>query len=97
MAAINGPQSINIVQGPQGLSGPNFTRGARGAEQPSASPAATSDQLDISPAAAQAADAADDGIRSDLVAQIREQIANGTYETPERVDAAVSRLLDEIG
>ena len=35
-------------------------------------------------------------IRQDRVDQIRTQIANGTYETQEKVDIAVSRLLDEI-
>ena len=35
-------------------------------------------------------------IRQDRVASIR-QIAQGDYETPARLDAAVSRLLDEIG
>jgi hypothetical protein len=30
------------------------------------------------------------------VASIRAQIANGTYETPEKLDMALSRLLDEI-
>jgi hypothetical protein len=31
------------------------------------------------------------------VNQIRAQIAAGTYETPDKLDAAVQRLLDEIG
>lgn len=95
---VNGPQPTNIVHGPQSLSGPNSPRIARGAQQP-ATPAA--DELDISPAAAQAADAASevntDGVRTDLVARIRSQIADGTYETTEKLDTAVDRLLDEIG
>jgi negative regulator of flagellin synthesis FlgM len=36
-------------------------------------------------------------IREDLVARVRSQIASGTYETPERFDVAVDRLLDEVG
>lgn len=36
-------------------------------------------------------------IRQDRVSQIRQQIANGTYETPEKLDVALERLLDEIG
>ena len=55
------------------------------------------DQLDISPEAdfvAQARDLPD--IREDRVADIRAQIANGTYETADKLDIAVSRLLDEI-
>jgi len=55
------------------------------------------DQLDISPEAdfvAQARDLPD--IREDRGAQIRAQIEAGTYETPEKLDMALSRLLDEI-
>lgn len=35
-------------------------------------------------------------IRQDLVDQARAEIANGTYETQEKLDVAVSNLLDEI-
>jgi hypothetical protein len=33
----------------------------------------------------------------DRVNEIRAQIAAGTYETDEKLDIAVGRLLDEIG
>ena len=36
-------------------------------------------------------------VRQDRVNQIRQQIADGTYETPEKLDIALGRLLDEIG
>jgi negative regulator of flagellin synthesis FlgM len=36
-------------------------------------------------------------IRQDRVDAIRAQIAAGTYETPEKLDIALDRLLDEIG
>jgi|TARA_B100000700_G_scaffold39076_1_gene39117 negative regulator of flagellin synthesis FlgM len=36
-------------------------------------------------------------IRTDRVAQIREAIESGTYETEEKLDIAIDRLLDEIG
>ena len=36
-------------------------------------------------------------IRQDRVNQIRAQIAEGTYETGEKLDIAIGRLLDEIG
>ena len=55
------------------------------------------DQLDLSPEvefAAQVRDLPD--IREDRVAQVRAEIARGTYETPEKLDVALSRLLDEI-
>ena len=72
----------------------------RMASAPAASsPYSTSgiDQLDISPEAdfvAQTRELPD--IREERVAAIREQIKSGTYETPEKLDLALSRLLDEI-
>jgi negative regulator of flagellin synthesis FlgM len=54
--------------------------------------------VDISPAAEAAVEAAESGgIRQDVVNRIRAQIAAGTYETPDKLDVAVERLLDEIG
>ena len=35
-------------------------------------------------------------IRIDRVAEIRRQIADGSYETPEKLDAALDRLLDRL-
>ena len=35
-------------------------------------------------------------IRSDRVAQLRAQIADGSYDTAEKLDLAMERLLDEI-
>ena len=36
-------------------------------------------------------------VRMDLVMRVRSEIARGTYETPDKLDAAVGRLFDEIG
>jgi negative regulator of flagellin synthesis FlgM len=36
-------------------------------------------------------------IRHDRVAAIRAQIASGAYETSDKLDFAIERLLDEIG
>ena len=35
-------------------------------------------------------------IRSELVAELRRQIEAGTYETPEKLEVAVERLLGEL-
>lgn len=34
--------------------------------------------------------------RSDLVSRVRAEIAAGTYETPEKIEATVDALLDEL-
>lgn len=56
------------------------------------------DELDISPEADFVAQARDlPEIREDRVASIRAQIAAGTYETADKLEMAISGLLDEIG
>lgn len=52
------------------------------------------DQLDIS-AEAQAMQNTS-GIRTERVAELKEQIATGRYETAEKIEVAVERMLDEI-
>ena len=60
--------------------------------------AAPVDQLDFS-AEAQALSQGNSasGIRMERVNELRAEIASGQYETAEKLDAAVSRMLDEIG
>jgi len=84
------------VHGPHGLNAPHAPfRGQAGQEAPAPS---STDRLDISPAAEAAVQASENGaIRHELVNQIRSQILAGTYETPAKLDAAIERLLDDIG
>lgn len=62
------------------------------------------DELDLSSSISghnRIAEAASSGgsgeIRVDRVAELRRQIADGTYDTPQRLDAALDRLLDRLG
>jgi negative regulator of flagellin synthesis FlgM len=56
------------------------------------------DELDISSEADFVSQVRDlPEIRHDRVAQIRAQIEAGEYETNEKLDMALNRLLDEIG
>jgi negative regulator of flagellin synthesis FlgM len=90
---IHGPSQVH---GPHGINAPHFTRQTSGAQAPaSAQPA---DRVEISPAAEAAIKASEvGGVRQDLVNLIRSQIAAGTYDTPEKMDIALERLLDQIG
>jgi anti-sigma28 factor (negative regulator of flagellin synthesis) len=54
------------------------------------------DSVSLSVDAVRAADATAD-IRFDRVNAIRAAIADGTYETPEKLDIALDRLLDRLG
>jgi len=40
--------------------------------------------------------APDGGIRVDLVARVRKEIADGTYDTPEKLEAALERLIARL-
>jgi negative regulator of flagellin synthesis FlgM len=90
-------QGSHHVHGPHSLQGPYSARS--NAARPNFSVNGTGDQLDISAAAQAAIDAVDqaeDGFRADLVARVKNEIAAGTYETAEKLDSALSRLLDDI-
>ncbi len=88
--------SVSHVHGTHAISAPHAA--ARPESTSAAMRAgATTDVVDISETgrllemAAQLPD-----IRSDRVAQLRAQIAQGSYDTAEKLDMAVERLLDEI-
>jgi negative regulator of flagellin synthesis FlgM len=93
-----GPSHVGIskIHGPHGINAPHAPFRGQAAESTGRTQAA--DSVTISPAAEAAIQASETaGIRQDLVSRIRSEIANGTYETPAKLDSALSRLLDEIG
>ena len=95
-----GPSSAGItkIHGPHGINAPHapVPRPGRRWRREDTPRSATS--VTISPAAEAAIQATETGgIRQDLVNRIRSEIAAGTYETPAKLDAALDRLLDEIG
>ncbi len=72
----------------------NQTRSAGAVQQqPAQMPV---DQVDISFEAQMLSGTQTDNVRAERVATIKAQIASGVYETPGKLDAAVSRLLDEL-
>lgn len=83
------------LHGAQPINAPHT---ARAGAVSSSSSGAISDQLDISPAG-QMLDKLSQlpDIRQDRVNQIRAAIAQGTYETDDKLNVALNRLLDEIG
>ena len=92
---INGPAHLH---GAQAINPPHHTARASQPNQAQGSSLAEVDQLDISREAAFVSEARDlPDVRQDRVADIRAQIASGAYETDEKIDGALERLLDEIG
>ncbi|MEM7475409.1 MAG: flagellar biosynthesis anti-sigma factor FlgM [Planctomycetota bacterium] len=91
---INGLQQNQNVQSLNTVNNAQPPQQAEVADTASSLPA---DQLDLSPEslAIEASSPADSsGIRMDKVAAIRQAIADGTYETPEKMSAALDKLLD---
>lgn len=87
----------NHVHSPQSVNPPHGLRQAKGITSTQSTSQVAGDRLDISAAAEAAAQASEDGgIRTELVASIKQQIADGSYETAEKIDAALDRLLDEL-
>ncbi|MCR4411587.1 MAG: flagellar biosynthesis anti-sigma factor FlgM [Thermoguttaceae bacterium] len=84
------------LHGPQAIGAPHTARPAKPAEPTGATP--VQDELQLS-SEAQLVDRIRDlpEIREDRVARIRAEIAAGTYETDEKLQIALGRLLDEIG
>lgn len=83
------------VHGPQAANAPHAQRGA----QPPRSEGVRSmgDQLEISDAARLASQLAEvPDIRQDRVDSIKAAIADGSYETEEKLSLALDRLLDEM-
>lgn len=90
---IQGPTQLH---GAQAINAPHSVRVSPPAERTTS--AAIQDELSISDAARLADQARQmPDIRQDVVNRIRAQIASGTYETADKLDVAVERLLDEIG
>jgi len=65
--------------------------------EPAKGVARESDRLDIS-STARMLDLLRQGnvVREDLVAEVRDQIDSGTYETPDKLDAAIEELLGDL-
>ncbi len=91
---INGPAHVH---GPQQITAPHRAQNSP-PTQAAQSELTGVDQLDISHEAeliSQIQDIPD--IRQDRVDSIRAAIESGTYETADKLDMAVDRLLDELG
>lgn len=89
---VNGPSQIH---GAQPLRAPHRVRSADA--QPAVDHLYGADQVDISHEAEFLSQIRDlPEIRSERVDQIRSELAEGVYETDEKLDVAVGRLLDEL-
>jgi len=91
-----------FIHGAHAVSGPHATKlqPTSSVQQASAKPA--KDEVTLSSTAQQVNQASENTemngeIRFDLVNRIRSEIQAGTYETPEKLDSALEKLLVSIG
>jgi len=89
------------TQGSQGLSAVKGLEAAQAAEQATEVTSRQGvtevhDAVTLSTEAVRAAESGSD-IRMDKVAALRAAIADGSYETPEKLDIALDRLLERLG
>jgi len=89
------------VTGPGPLQGSAPINPARTTPEPSqqapSGPTAPQDELDISPAGQALNDLSQNSdVRAERLAQIKTAIDAGEYETPEKLEMALDKLLDEI-
>ena len=87
------------------ISGVDATRSAAKSNAPQAAAASASasttpvDQLDLSPEALEIVQTQPSGetFRADKVASLREAIAQGGYDTDEKLNVALEKLFDSLG
>lgn len=95
---INGLQQTSAAQS---VSRPQASKAAGPVQSAPAVNSPGADELDLSAEAQQISSAqstnatqGSEGIRTEKVASIRQAIADGSYETPEKMSAALDKLLD---
>ena len=101
---IYGPFRVSAGQGLNSTQANQASQRLKSTDSsPSKSSATPVDQLDLSQAAtsvnrlgATSQVAGGGEIRIDRVAELRRQIADGSYDTPEKLDAALDRFLDRL-
>ncbi len=87
VSSTHGSASVNSVQGVEAMESTSKTQSEGLSE--------VRDNVSVSVDAIQAAETVGD-VRLDRVNSIRAAIADGSYETPEKLDVAIDRLLDRL-
>jgi negative regulator of flagellin synthesis FlgM len=90
---IYGPSQLH---GAQSIGAPHNARQARPAGRTEAPTQADSVEISDAARALEQTHAMPD-VRQGRIDEIRRQIADGTYETSDKLNTAVERMLDEIG
>lgn len=88
---------VNAVKGPASLATLRVFADQATRQAESAAPAAVGDRVEISELAnflGRLAELPEERARK--IVEVRDQIANGTYETQQKMDVVVERLMNEL-
>ena len=90
---------MSKIHGVNSAAGLNPVQASLSPKTPKApAPAPTGDTVEISPQARLASLLASvPPMRMDLVNRVKAEIQSGTYDTPEKLDKAFDKLMDELG
>jgi len=94
VTSTQGSQGLAALKGIEAAQGPHAAEAASAAAQQGVSE--VHDSVTLSVDAVRSAESTAD-IRFDRVQAIRAAIADGSYDTPEKLDIALDRLLDRLG
>lgn len=93
MNEISGINSRRIGR----VDAPDTQSGARRtADTPQADPARGADRVEVSSLARALETLKANPVRQDVVDRVRSEIANGTYEAPEKVEKAIAEILGDL-
>lgn len=87
---------LNPISRPAVPAPPGQSQGGR-PEQGSVTNARADDTVELSPQARQASETeGGQQVRADVVARVRAEIAAGTYDTSDKIDALLANLLEDL-
>lgn len=89
----NGGNPINRIQA---LKAFGAAKPAGPIDQPAQTTTRSADRVELSGLDGIMAKLKTNDVRHEKVAQVRQQIAEGTYETPEKIDAAIEKMIDDL-
>ncbi len=88
--------NINGIGPTQNINPAQPTRPAAKTTAPAQDRATQTDRVELSNVNALLTKLKSNDVRTDMVAQIKSQIDAGTYETDDKIDGAIDKLMDDL-
>lgn len=88
--------NINGIGQTPGINPVQVTRPAAKAQETPSTQATRTDRVELSNVNALLTKLKTNDVRTDMVADIKAQIDSGTYESDDKLDAAIDKLMDDL-